>query len=41
MFIELAKEFESEAYVKQRWQAYLEGEAEIMASLELRGDRVH
>ncbi len=41
MFIELAKEFESEAYVKQRWQAFLEGEAKIMASLELRGDRVH
>jgi tRNA-(ms[2]io[6]A)-hydroxylase len=41
MFIELAKEFESEAYVKQRWQAFLEGEAKIIASLELRGDRVH
>lgn len=41
MFIELAKEFADEEYVKNRWKEFLSGEAEILASLELRGDRVH
>jgi tRNA-(ms[2]io[6]A)-hydroxylase len=40
-FIELAKSFMPEQYVKTRWEEILEGEAQIMASLELRGDRVH
>lgn len=41
MFLDLAKEYGPDEYVKARWQEFLDGEAEIMASLELRGDRVH
>lgn len=41
MFIDLAERYSSKEKVKQRWQEYLEGEAEIMKQLELRGDRVH
>jgi tRNA-(ms[2]io[6]A)-hydroxylase len=40
-FVNLAKEYNPEAEVKQRLQEMLEAEAEIMKSLELRGDRVH
>lgn len=40
-FIDLAKEYLSENYVKQRWNEWLEMEANIMKNLELRGDRVH
>ncbi len=41
LFIDLAKKYSSEQKVKDRWQEYLDAEAEIMKGLELRGDRVH
>ncbi len=41
LFIELAKLYAPEAKVKQRWQEYLEYEAQVMKDLELRGDRMH
>lgn len=41
MFINLAYEYLPEEQVKKRWQEYLEYEAEMITSLELRGDRVH
>ncbi|MCG8331980.1 MAG: tRNA-(ms[2]io[6]A)-hydroxylase [Chitinophagales bacterium] len=41
LFIELARKYLPEEMVKQRWEAYLEREAEIMQELELRGDRMH
>ncbi len=41
MFLELAKRYSPEEKVNQRWQEYLEHEAEIMENLDLRGDRMH
>lgn len=41
LFIDLAKFYCDEEKVKARWQEYLEKEAEIIQSLELRGDRMH
>lgn len=41
IFLDLAKKYIPENIVKQRWNEYLDAEAEIMRSLELRGDRVH
>ncbi|GIV32884.1 MAG: tRNA 2-methylthio-N6-isopentenyl adenosine(37) hydroxylase MiaE [Chitinophagales bacterium] len=41
LFIDLAKKYGEKQYVNQRWQEYLDAEARIMRSLELRGDRVH
>jgi tRNA-(ms[2]io[6]A)-hydroxylase len=40
-FINLAKEYEKEEVVMKRWDAMLEYEAEIIYSLDQRGDRVH
>ncbi len=40
-FIELAKEYLPEGHVEQRWKAFLEEEAEIVASLDSRPDRMH
>ena len=40
-FIELAEEYVPVARVRQRWKEILELEARIMASLEVRGDRMH
>lgn len=40
-FIELAKQYTSEDYVKERWQAFLEAEKAILAQIEVRGDRIH
>lgn len=40
-FIELAKEYMDEEYVKNRLEEFLIKEAEIVANLEIRGDRVH
>ncbi len=40
-FIDLAKEYLPAEYVKKRWQEWLDIEAEIIANLDLRGDRVH
>ena len=41
LFIDLAKTCMPEEVVKTRWQELLDGEAKIIHSLELRGDRVH
>ena len=41
MFLDLAKEYQEPEKVKIRWENLLVEEAEIMKSLELRGDRVH
>jgi tRNA-(ms[2]io[6]A)-hydroxylase len=41
LFLDLARLYFDEARVRQRWQEYLEKEADIMASLALRGDRMH
>ncbi|MEQ8532262.1 MAG: tRNA-(ms[2]io[6]A)-hydroxylase, partial [Imperialibacter sp.] len=40
-FIELAEEYMPKDYVKVRWNEFLEAEAAIMKSLEVRGDRMH
>ncbi|MDW3192284.1 MAG: tRNA-(ms[2]io[6]A)-hydroxylase [Cytophagales bacterium] len=40
-FIELAKQYISEDYVKSRWQEFLDAEREILATMEVRGDRMH
>lgn len=40
-FILLAKNYSTEEKVNQRWKEWLEGEAEIMKSLDVRGDRIH
>jgi len=41
MFIDLAKRYGGEERVKKRWQEYLDKEAEILAEMTLRGDRMH
>lgn len=41
LFIDLANRYADPELVKQRWQEYLTYEAEVMTSLELRGDRMH
>lgn len=41
MFIDLAKRHMPEEYVKKRWQELLDAEVAILASLDLRGDRIH
>ena len=40
-FLELAKEYMPEDYVNRRWQEFLKAEAEILETLEVRGDRMH
>lgn len=40
-FIKLAKTILPDDYVQNRWNEYLLAEAEIMRSMELRGDRMH
>lgn len=40
-FIELARQYMPEDYVKTRWQEFLDAEREIMKHLEVRGDRMH
>lgn len=40
-FLSLAKQYHDPEKVEARWRELLNGEREIMASLELRGDRVH
>jgi tRNA-(ms[2]io[6]A)-hydroxylase len=40
-FIDLAMRYMPEDYVWARWKEILKEEAAIMASLELRGDRMH
>ena len=41
IFVDLAKEYMPEEEVKQRLDEMLEGEAEIIKKLAIRGDRVH
>lgn len=41
LFIDLAKHYGNEEKVKSRWQEFLDYEKEIMATLTLRGDRMH
>lgn len=41
LFIDLAKLYSDEEQVRVRWQEYLQKEAEIIDTLELRGDRMH
>jgi tRNA-(ms[2]io[6]A)-hydroxylase len=40
-FLMLAKEYMPEDYVNSRWRELLEKEAEIVKSIDLRGDRMH
>ena len=40
-FLDLAKIYKSEEYVMERWADIREKEAEIMKTLEVRGDRMH
>lgn len=40
-FIELAKEYMDAEKVEKRWREFLKQEAEIMANLETRADRMH
>lgn len=40
-FLKLAKSYMGEAYVETRWAQILVSEAEIIKSLEVRGDRMH
>lgn len=40
-FLALAKEYMPQEYVMNRWQEFLEEEAKIISTLEVRGDRMH
>jgi tRNA 2-(methylsulfanyl)-N6-isopentenyladenosine37 hydroxylase len=40
-FLQLAKEYMPEEQVQKRWKELLRQEAEIIASLEVKGDRLH
>lgn len=40
-FLSLAKEYYPEDLVMQRWNEWLEYEAQVMKTLEVRGDRMH
>ena len=41
LFLQLAKLYGDEDYVDQRWTEYLAYEAEMLKTLEVRGDRMH
>ncbi|MFZ9970221.1 MAG: tRNA isopentenyl-2-thiomethyl-A-37 hydroxylase MiaE, partial [Bacteroidia bacterium] len=41
LFLELARTYFPAERVKSRWEEWLAYEAELMLSMELRGDRVH
>lgn len=41
MFLNLAEEYGNKSDVGQRWQEYLDHEAEIIKNLSIRGDRIH
>ena len=40
-FLDLAKVYKPEEYVMERWADIRDKEAEIMKTLEVRGDRMH
>ena len=41
LFIDLARKYFPREQVDERWQEYLEFEAEVLQQLEMRGDRMH
>ena len=41
LFIELAEYYLDKELVKIRWQQWLNHEAEVLQTIELRGDRIH
>lgn len=41
LFLHLAKVYGGVEYAEKRWQEYLDFEAEMLPTLELRGDRMH
>lgn len=41
LFIDLAKQYGGEEKAMKRWQEYLDFEAEMLKTLEVRGDRMH
>lgn len=41
LFLDLAKHYFDESRVEKRWNEYLEFEAEMIKTLEVRGDRMH
>ncbi len=41
LFIELAETYIDKAKVRKRWKEWLDYEAEIISTMELRGDRMH
>jgi tRNA-(ms[2]io[6]A)-hydroxylase len=41
LFLDLAKKYIEPEYVKTRWQQFLEFEAELIQTMEYRGDRMH
>lgn len=41
LFLRLAKIYGDETKVEERWQEYLSFEAEMLKTLEVRGDRIH
>lgn len=41
LFLDLAKKYIDPEYVKKRWEEYLNYEAELIKTIEYRGDRVH
>ncbi len=41
LFLDLAKHYNDHTKVKERWDEYLAFEAEVMHSLDSRGDRIH
>ena len=40
-FIQLARKYAGEEYVANRWQEWIDFEAEMVKTLEIRGDRMH
>jgi len=40
-FLDLAKSFKEEKWVKDRWQEWLDFEKELLLEIGLRGDRIH
>ncbi|MEB2776295.1 tRNA-(ms[2]io[6]A)-hydroxylase [Algoriphagus sp. D3-2-R+10] len=40
-FIELARKYQDAEKVNERWQEWLDFEAEVMKTIEVRGDRIH
>lgn len=40
-FIDLAKKYQDEELVNQRWKEWLEYEAQVLSNMDIRGDRMH